>query len=117
MFSIILNLKQIGSQCRVQLYLSSYLVRIKLICKHLNACLLNTILHIKGTVQGEEEVDRGNDGEDNIKEWTGLEWNILQQQARSGGGWLKNLQQCPNGRPDYGIEEMMRRMHVKVSFF
>ena len=24
--------------------------------------------------------------------------------ARSGGSWLKNLQWCPNGQPDYGID-------------
>ena len=26
--------------------------------------------------------------------------------ARSGGSWLKNLQWCPNGQPDYGIEKI-----------
>ena len=24
--------------------------------------------------------------------------------ARSRGSWLKNLQWCPNGQPDYGID-------------
>ena len=26
--------------------------------------------------------------------------------ARSGGSWLQNLQWCPNGQPDYGIDKI-----------
>ena len=46
--------------------------------------------------------------EDNIREWTGLEWNIMLRKAenpRRGGNWLLNLQWCPNGQPDYGTGE------------
>ena len=41
--------------------------------------------------------------EDNIKEWTGLEWNIILRKAENREEWWKlviNLQQCPSGQPD-----------------
>ena len=47
--------------------------------------------------------------EDNIKVWSGLVWDIIVRKprtARGGGNWLQNLQWCPNGQPDYGIDEM-----------
>ena len=39
--------------------------------------------------EGDEEADRGNDGEDNIKEWTGLEWNMLPRKAENRKEWRK----------------------------
>ena len=44
--------------------------------------------------------------EDNIKEWTGLEWNILLQRAENREEWRKLVVKCtvvPNGQPDYVI--------------
>ena len=35
--------------------------------------------------EGDDEADRGND--DNIKEWTGLEWNIILQKAENREEW------------------------------
>ena len=49
--------------------------------------LAKTIL--QGTVQGGRRRGRHRKRwEDNIKEWTGLEWNIKLRTARSGGSWL-----------------------------
>ena len=39
--------------------------------------------------EGDEEADRGNDGKDNAKEWTGLEWNILLRKAENREEWRK----------------------------
>ena len=52
--------------------------------------LAKTIL--PGTVQGgDEEADRGNDGKTHIKEWTGLEWNIILRKAENRVEWKKLL--------------------------
>ena len=73
--------------------------------------LAKTIL--QGTVQGGRRRGRQlKRREDNIKEWTGLEWNTIyhgkQRTARSGGSWLSNVQWYPNGQSDYGIDKIRR---------
>ena len=68
--------------------------------------LAKTVL--KGTVQGGRRRGRQRKRwEDNIKEWTGLEWNIKLLKAENREEWrkLQNLQWCPNGQPDDGIGE------------
>ena len=73
--------------------------------------LAKTVL--QGTVQGGRRRGRQRKRwEDNIKEWTGLEYYGKRRTARSGGSWLKkqNKQQqqqqqqqkqwYPNGQPD-----------------
>ena len=37
----------------------------------------------------DEEVYREYDGKDNIKEWTGLEWNIILRKAENREEWRK----------------------------
>ena len=69
--------------------------------------LAKTIL--QGTVQGGRRRDRGNDGKTTSK--SGLALNGIHyygklRTARSGGNWLYNLQLCPNGQPDYGIDKI-----------
>ena len=50
--------------------------------------LAKTIL--QGTVQGERRRGRQRKRlEDNIKEWTGLEWNIILRKAENSEGWRK----------------------------
>ena len=50
--------------------------------------LAKTIL--QGTVQGERRRDRQRkQWEDNIKEWTGFEWNILQWETENREEWRK----------------------------
>ena len=72
--------------------------------------LAKTIL--QETVQGGKRRGRQRiRWEDNIKEWTQLALNGISyygkpRTARSGGSWLKNLQWCPNGQPDYGIDKI-----------
>ena len=39
--------------------------------------------------EGDEEADGGNNGKDNIKEWTGLEGNILLRKAENREEWRK----------------------------
>ena len=61
----------------------------------------------------DEEADRGNDGKTTSK--SGLAFNGTSHYGklrteRSGGSWLLNLQWCPNGQPDYGIDKKIRRM-------
>ena len=69
--------------------------------------LAKTIL--QGTVQGGRQTGRlKKRWEDNIKEWTGLQWNNILWKAESceeQRSWLQNLQWCPSGQPDYGIGE------------
>ena len=57
----------------------------------------------------DEEADRRNDGKTTSK--SGLALNGIYfygklRTARSGGSWLQNLQWCPNGQPDYGIDQI-----------
>ena len=59
--------------------------------------------------EGDEEAERGNDGKTTSK--SGLALNKIHyygkpKTARSGGSWLQNLQWCPNGQPDYGIDKI-----------
>ena len=52
--------------------------------------LAKTIL--QGTVQGERRRGRQRKRcEDNIKEWTGLEWNIIQRKAENREKWMKQI--------------------------
>ena len=47
--------------------------------------------------------------EDNIKEWTGLEWNIILRKAENREEWRKLVAKftvVPNGQPDYGIDKI-----------
>ena len=37
----------------------------------------------------DKEADRGNDGKDNINEWTGLEWNSILRKAENREEWRK----------------------------
>ena len=56
----------------------------------------------------DEETDRGNDRKTTSKSalaLNGISYYGKLRTARSGGSWLKNLQWCPNGQPDYGIGE------------
>ena len=73
--------------------------------------LAKTIL--QGTVQGGRRRGRQRKRwEDNIKEWTGLEWNILLRTAENSEEWRKLVVKCtvvPNGQPDYGIDKIRRR--------
>ena len=44
----------------------------------------------------------------NIKEWTGLEWNIIQRKAKNREEWMKLVVKSAvgaNGQLDYGIDE------------
>ena len=59
----------------------------------------------------DEEVDRGNDGKTTSKSGQalhGIPYYRKLRTARSGGSWLYNLQWCPNGQPDYGIDRIRR---------
>ena len=56
-----------------------------------------------------EEADRGNDGKTTSKNGLalhGISYYGKLRTARSGESWLKNLQWCPNGQPDYGIDKI-----------
>ena len=70
--------------------------------------LAKTIL--QGTVQGGRRRGRQRKRwEDNIKEWTDLEWNIMLRKAENREEWRKlvvKLQWCPTGQPDYGIDKI-----------
>ena len=46
-------------------------------------------------MEGDEEADRGNRWEDNIKEWTGLEWNIILRKAKNREEWRKLVVKSP----------------------
>ena len=70
--------------------------------------LAKTIL--QGTVQGGRRRGRQRKRwEDNIKEWTGFEWNMILRKAENHEEWRKNLQWCSNGQPDCGIDKTRRR--------
>ena len=79
--------------------------------------LVKTIL--QGTVQeGRRRGRQWKQWKDNIKEWTGLEWNIILRKTENCEDWgnrLYNLQRCPNGQPDYGIDKKIRRHHTERS--
>ena len=50
-----------------------------------------------------------NDGKTNSKSGlalNGTHYYGKPRTARSGGSWLYNLQWCPNGQPDYGIDKV-----------
>ena len=56
----------------------------------------------------DEEADRGNNGKTTSKNGlalNGIPYYGKSRTARSGGSWLSNLQWCPNGQPDYGIDD------------
>ena len=60
--------------------------------------------------EGDEEADRGNDVKTTSK--SGLALNGISyygklRTARSGGSWLRKLQWCPNGQPDYGTDRQI----------
>ena len=58
--------------------------------------------------EGDEEVDRGNDGTKTSKSGlalNGTSYSRKLRTVRSGGSWLQNLQWFPNSQPDYGISE------------
>ena len=60
--------------------------------------LAKTIL--QGTVQGGRRRGRQrNRWEDNIKEWTGLEWNILLRKAENREEWRKLVVKIYSGAP------------------
>ena len=70
--------------------------------------LAKTIL--QGTVQeGRRRRRRRKRWEDNIREWTGLEWNIILREAENHEEWRKLVVESPvvpsSGQPDYGIGE------------
>ena len=55
--------------------------------------------------------------EDNIKEWTGLEGNIILRKAENHEEWRKlvvNLQWCPNSQPDNGIDKIKKKIYYSV---
>ena len=59
--------------------------------------------------EGDKEADRRNEGKTTSK--CGLALIRIShfgklRTTRSGGSWLYNLQWCPNGQPDYGIEKI-----------
>ena len=70
--------------------------------------LAKTIL--QGTVQGGRRRGRQRKRwEDNIKEWTGLPWNITLRKAENREEWRKLVVKStvvPNGQPDYGIDKI-----------
>ena len=70
--------------------------------------LAKTIL--QGVVQGGKRRGRQRKRwEDNVKEWTGLEWNILLRKAENRKEWRKLVVKstvAPNGQPDYGINKI-----------
>ena len=72
--------------------------------------LAKTIL--EGAVQGGRRRGRQRKRwKDNIKEWTGLEWNSILREAENREEWRKlvvNLQWCPNGQPVYGIDKIRK---------
>ena len=76
--------------------------------------LVKTVL--QGTVLfkvGDKEADRGKNGKTTSK--SGLTFNGISycgkpRTARSGGRWLKNLQWCPSGQPDFRIEEIRKEI-------
>ena len=57
----------------------------------------------------DEEADRRHDGKTTSKSGmalNGIYYYGKPRTARSGGSWLKSLQWCPNGQPDYGIDKI-----------
>jgi len=70
--------------------------------------LAKTVL--QGKVQGgRRRGSQRKQWEDNIREWTGLEWNELLQKAEDSGEWRKLVAKSslvpPHGPQDYGIGE------------
>ena len=65
---------------------------------------------LQGTVQGGRRRGRQRKRwDDNIKEWTGLEWNSILWKAENLEEWRKLVVKStgvPNGQPDYGIGEV-----------
>ena len=47
---------------------------------------------------------------ENIKKWTGLEWNMIQRKAETREELrklvVKSIQCCPDGQPYYGIDKI-----------
>ena len=80
------------------------------ICFSLDATKLNILLSYREQFKEEdEEADRGNDGKTTSKSGLALNGTSCYgklRTVRSGGSWLQNLQWCPNGQPDYGIDKI-----------
>ena len=105
--------------------------------------LAKTIL--QGTVQGGRQRGRQRiRWEDNIKEWTGLQWNIMLRKAKNREEWRKLIvkstvvpqrsarlrdtysgaptvsqttgciQWCPNGQPNYGIHTVVPQRSARL---
>ena len=56
---------------------------------------------LQGTVKGGRRQGRqGKRWEDNIREWTGLEFAKSQRTWGNGGNWLRNYLWCPNDPRD-----------------
>ena len=71
--------------------------------------------NLQGTVQrGRQRGRQRKRWEDNIKDWTGLKWNILLRKAENREEWRK-LQLCPNGQPDYGIDKIRQVKPASIS--
>ena len=61
--------------------------------------------------EGDKEADRGNDWKTTSKSGlalNGIPYYGKPRTARSGGSWLQNVQWCPNGQPDYGVDKIGR---------
>ena len=73
---------------------------------------------IQGTVQGGRRRGRQRKRwEDNIKEWAGLEWNIMLRKAENREEWRKLVAKTtvvPNGQPDNGIDRQIDRVCILV---
>ena len=78
--------------------------------------LAKTVL--QGTVQGWRRRGRQRKRwEDNIKEWTGLEWNMLLQKAENREEWRKLVVKStvvPQRQPDHGTDKIRRRQGVSL---
>ena len=65
---------------------------------------------LQGTVQGGRRRGRQRKRwEDNIKEWTGLEWNFILRKAENREEWRKLVVKStvvPQRSPDYGIDKI-----------
>ena len=81
-------------------------------CGHItrSSGLAKTIL--QGTIQGgRRRCRKRKRWEDNIKEWTGHEWNIILRKAENREGWRKLVVKSTmvtNSQLDYGIDKIRR---------
>ena len=66
--------------------------------------LAKTIL--QGTVkEGRRQGRQRERWDDNIREWSGLEFSKSQRAVENVGNWLRNHLWCPKGPRGYGIDE------------